>query len=71
MTALDIRYGRQGGRRLPTLSAAEQAEAWAADVAAGKIVRASCLCTMWWLLRRNVGDTCLACKMPMQEVKDG
>lgn len=70
MTATDVRYGRRGGRTLAKQTQAEQEAAWQAAIAEGRIVRASCDCTLWWLIPRQLGDTCLACGGPMRQVKD-
>ena len=70
MTAADTRYGRRGGRTLAPQTPAEQAAAWQAAIAAGRIVRASCDCTMWWLIPRQVGEVCHACRTPMRRITD-
>lgn len=64
-SALDLIYGRQGGRRLPPKSDFEQAADFAHAIADGKVVVASCDCTRWWLARRDVGQRCRACDSPM------
>lgn len=60
-SARDLRYGRQGGRWLPMLTDAEQAEAFAAAVEAGEIVYGQCFCTYWWLVSADIGSRCLHC----------
>lgn len=59
--ARDLRFGRRGGRWLPLLTDHEQAEAFAAAVDAGTIVRAECICTYWWLASIDLGTPCGHC----------
>lgn len=68
--ALDMRYGRGGGRRLPIQTDAEAAEAFEAAVAAGDIVRCACFCTLWWLVAKDVGGPCGHCGEPMVEIEE-
>lgn len=70
MTAADTRYGRRGGRTLPAQTPAEQEAAWRAAIAEGRIVPASCDCTLWWLIPRQLGEVCHACKTPMRTITD-
>lgn len=65
MTALDLVWGRGGGRRLDTLTTAEEAADFDQAVADGKIVHAACGCSWWWLARRDVGQVCRGCDQPM------
>lgn len=60
-SALDIVHGRQGGRRLPTLSAGGQALVFAAAIGSGQVVYAECLCSYWWLAPVTLGQLCDAC----------
>lgn len=69
MTANDIRYGRGGGRTLPRRTPAEEAEAFATAIQEGRIVRAACDCTEWWLVPKQINTLCRACKTPMREVQ--
>lgn len=68
-SALDLRYGRGGGRRLPIQTDAEAAEAFEAAVEVGDIVRAMCFCTFWWLVRKDVGSPCGHCGEAMVRVE--
>ncbi len=68
VTANDIRYGRRGGSDLPRQTPAEQAAAFQAAIDEGRIVRASCDCTLWWLVPRQIGELCQACRTPMRRV---
>lgn len=63
--ALDLVHGRKGGRNAHQLTDFEAAEALKAAVASGTVVRARCMCTWWWIARRDRGKACLACRLPM------
>lgn len=68
-SALDMRYGRGGGRRLPTQSDYEQARNFDEAVTAGQIVRAMCFCTVWWLVLKDVESPCGHCGYPMVRIE--
>ncbi len=70
MTATDIVYGRQGGRWLPTQSKAERAAIFEAAIAGGTVVRCACMCTVWWLIPRQIGAPCGHCGEPVRPWKD-
>lgn len=66
-SAMDLRYGRQGGRRLPLQSDWEQAAAFAAAVAERRVLAAACACQDWWIAPCDLGSPCEACGRPMVE----
>ena len=68
MTALDIVYGRQGGRRLQPQTDREQFVSLQLAIADGRVVRAECLCSYWWLAACDVGKPCDHCGEPMASV---
>jgi hypothetical protein len=66
--ARDLRFGRRGGRWLPLLTDAQQAEAFATAIEDGRIVHAECICTYWWLAPCDIGTPCGSCAEPMRKV---
>lgn len=64
--AIDLRYGRQGGRRLHLETDAEQARRFEEAVAAGEVVYVRCDCpNNWWIAAKDVGRPCHTCAGPM------
>lgn len=53
--------------RTVTRTPAEEAEAFHAAIAEGRIVRAACVCTGWWLVPMQLGSPCGHCGEPMKE----
>lgn len=64
-SALDLVWGRGGGRRLPA-EAPEQVARKRAE-----LVRAACLCTEWDLVDQQLGELCAWCGQQMLALVDG
>lgn len=65
-SAIDLRYGRQGGRRLHLETDAEQAQRFEVAVADGAVVYVRCECPNgWWVAAKDNGKLCHSCGATM------